>query len=55
MQSDLAPSDYNKWLAELKDRIQQAQQRATLSVNCELIGLYWQIGKDILARQAAQG
>jgi predicted nuclease of restriction endonuclease-like (RecB) superfamily len=55
MQSDLTPSDYNKWLAELKDRIQQAQQRATLSVNCELIGLYWQIGKDILARQAAQG
>jgi predicted nuclease of restriction endonuclease-like (RecB) superfamily len=55
MQSDLTPSDYNKWLAELKDRIQQAQQRATLSVNCELIGLYWQIGKDILASQAAQG
>lgn len=42
-------------MAELKTRIQSAQQRAALAVNRELIELYWQIGRDILDRQAAQG
>lgn len=49
------PAGYADWLAELKARIHTAQQRATLSVNRELVLLYWQIGRDILARQAAQG
>lgn len=55
MPSDLIPSDYAAWLTDLKARIHQAQQRATLSVNRELIALYWQLGKDILTRQAEQG
>ncbi len=55
MPSDLIPSDYPAWLTQLKTRIHQAQQRATLSVNRELIALYWQRGKDILSRQAEQG
>ncbi|MBF2054758.1 MAG: DUF1016 family protein [Candidatus Sericytochromatia bacterium] len=46
---------YADWLAELKTRIYNAQQRATLAVNRELVLLYWQIGRDILARQAQQG
>ena len=49
------PQGYADWLAELKDRIHHAQQRATLAVNRELVLLYWQIGRDILTRQAAQG
>ncbi|TPQ24962.1 YhcG family protein [Methylomonas koyamae] len=49
------PPDYADWLAELKTRIHSAQQRATLAVNRELVLLYWQIGRDILARQAQQG
>jgi predicted nuclease of restriction endonuclease-like (RecB) superfamily len=49
------PAGYAEWLTELKQRIQNAQQLATLAVNQELIVLYWQIGRDILARQAAQG
>lgn len=49
------PPDYADWLAELKTRIHSAQQRATLAVNRELVLLYWQIGQDILARQARQG
>ena len=40
------------WLASLKTRIHHARQRAALAVNQELIGLYWQIGRDILQRQA---
>jgi len=49
------PQGYADWLAELKSRIHHAQQRATLAVNRELVLLYWQIGRDILARQAEQG
>lgn len=49
------PANYADWLAELKIRIHAAQQRATLAVNRELVLLYWQIGRDILARQAEQG
>lgn len=50
-----APQGYADWLADLKGRIHTAQQRAALAVNRELVGLYWQIGRDILARQAEQG
>ncbi|HNX71976.1 PDDEXK nuclease domain-containing protein [Rivihabitans pingtungensis] len=49
------PAGYAAWLTELKARIHTAQQRATLAVNRELVLLYWQIGRDILARQAEQG
>lgn len=49
------PEGYLDWLLELKTRIHNAQQRATLAVNRELVLLYWQIGRDILTRQAEQG
>ena len=49
------PPDYAPWLAELKSRIHLAQQRAALAVNRELVLLYWQIGRDILARQRNEG
>lgn len=49
------PPGYADWLTELKSRIHNAQQRAALAVNRELVLLYWQIGRDILARQAQQG
>lgn len=50
-----APEGYANWLGELKNRIHSAQQRATQTVNRELVLLYWQIGRDILQRQAEQG
>ena len=53
--TELVSNEYGSWLADLKQRIQSAQQRANLAVNSELILLYWQIGCDILARQDAQG
>ena len=49
------PDGYTDWLAELKARIHGAQQRAALAVNRELVLLYWQLGRDILDRQALQG
>ncbi len=47
--------DYELWLSDLKQRIRSAQLRAALSVNRDLILLYWHIGRDILERQQAQG
>ena len=53
--NDLISADYQAWLTGLKTRIHSAQQRATLAVNRELIALYWEMGQDILTRQASQG
>ena len=47
-----SPPGYAEWLADLKGRIHTSQQRASLAVNSELVLLYWQIGRDILVRQA---
>ena len=49
------PQSYDTLLEDLKTRIRQAQVKAALAVNRELVLLYWQIGKDILARQAQEG
>lgn len=47
--------DYAELLRTLKQRIAQAQIRAALAVNRELVLLYWNIGREILARQQAAG
>ncbi len=47
--------NYAALLASIKERIQSAQVRAALAVNCELVLLYWGIGKEILARQQEEG
>lgn len=46
---------YAALLAMLKERILVSRQRASLSVNTELIVLYWEIGTEILKRQVKQG
>ena len=47
--------NYDGFLQGLKDRIRTAQVKAALSVNRELVLLYWHIGQEILQRQAQQG
>lgn len=47
--------EYQSLLANLKQRIQEAQVRAGLAVNRELVLLYWSIGREILSKQQAQG
>jgi predicted nuclease of restriction endonuclease-like (RecB) superfamily len=46
------PSGYAALLEDIKSRIRAAQVKAALSVNRELIELYWSIGRDIVKRQA---
>ncbi len=47
--------NYDAFLRSLKERIYQAQVRAVLAVNSELVLLYWNIGREILLRQEEAG
>ena len=49
------PSDYTALLADIRQRVRQAQTRAVLAVNAELIRLYWEIGALIDRRQRQEG
>jgi predicted nuclease of restriction endonuclease-like (RecB) superfamily len=49
------PASYVALLNDLKNRIRTAQVKATLAVNREMIGLYWDIGRSIVERQKAEG
>lgn len=48
-------ADYRALLGQIKDRIQHSQVRAVLSVNAELIRLYWDIGRLLDERQNQEG
>ena len=49
------PFDYTTFLNDLKTRIRASRTKAALSVNRELILLYWNIGQRILEQQQRQG
>ncbi len=46
------PADYGALLVAVKERVRAAQYQALKAVNKELVGLYWDIGKLIVDRQA---
>jgi len=46
---------YLSFLTKIKEKIRRSQFRATISVNKELIFLYWEVGKNILERQNKEG
>lgn len=49
------PDGYTELLAELKARVRSARTTALRTVNTQLVGLYWSIGKTILDRQEIDG
>lgn len=53
--SEIDTRSYSAFVSDLKRKIAEARHRAGLSVNRELILLYWNIGRDILARQEREG
>jgi predicted nuclease of restriction endonuclease-like (RecB) superfamily len=55
MSTPTPKADYLNLLGDIKTRIRQSQVRAVLSVNAELIRLYWDIGQILDARQADEG
>src|SRR5689334_11676207 len=50
-----SPGGYRALLTDIKARIRVAQIKASLSVNRELMHLYWDIGGLIVSRQRAEG
>ena len=51
----IVASEYGTILIDLKEKIRRSQQRAILSVNYELVLLYWDIGHVILQQQMDKG
>lgn len=43
--------EYSNWIQDLKQKIQSAQIKASITVNETLILLYWDIGKSIVEKQ----
>jgi len=43
--------EYRDWLVDLKQRIRSNQLKAALSVNSQLIMLYWDLGRQITEKQ----
>jgi predicted nuclease of restriction endonuclease-like (RecB) superfamily len=48
---ELEKKTYNLWFDELKTKIRSAQLKAALAVNSELLGVYWELGKEIVQKQ----
>lgn len=46
-QQNTENSEYLNWINDVKSKIQSAQLKAALSVNMELLLLYWDLGKSI--------
>ena len=53
--SGALPVGYSNLLADIKARVRAAQLRAVVSVNRELILLYWDIGRIIVEAQKTKG
>lgn len=43
--------DYKNFIIQIKNRIQSSQIKAAISVNEEMLKLYWVIGSDIVKKQ----
>lgn len=46
---------YGNLLSDIKTRIRQAQVKATLSANADMIAMYWDVGRMIYERQQHEG
>jgi predicted nuclease of restriction endonuclease-like (RecB) superfamily len=49
------PEGYAAFLADLKTRVERERLRVVVAANSALVLLYWDLGKAILDRQAAEG
>jgi predicted nuclease of restriction endonuclease-like (RecB) superfamily len=53
--AEIDSQTYATFVRDLKQKIAAARHRAGLSINRELVVLYWTIGRDILGRQEREG
>ncbi len=48
-------TEYTSWRKQIESLIEGSKLRAVMSVNEEMLGLYWKIGHDILEKQKTLG
>ncbi|MGD0664172.1 MAG: PDDEXK nuclease domain-containing protein [Rhabdochlamydiaceae bacterium] len=53
--AEVIPTGYKVFITDLKGKIRSSQLKASITVNRELIRLYWEIGKDVVERQEQDG
>ena len=53
--AQLRSREYRTFIEKIKSKIRVAQVKASLSVNTELIRLYWYIGRSVIERQHRDG
>ena len=46
---------YGDLLADIKTRIRQAQNRAVMSANAEMLHMYWDIGRMVAKKTGCRG
>lgn len=51
MKNEIDIREYQGWITQLKHKIHSAKNKVALSINHQLIEMYWEIGKDIVDRQ----
>ncbi len=44
-------TNYTQWIRDLKHRVRTAQLKAAVRVNTTLLEFYWELGRDIVAKQ----
>jgi len=43
--------NYKAWLADIKSKVRNAQLKAAVAVNTQLLEFYWELGADIIEKQ----
>ncbi|WP_133140734.1 YhcG family protein [Legionella genomosp. 1] len=43
--------EYKKWITDLRSKLKQAQLKAAVTVNQQLLMFYWDLGSDIIEKQ----
>ncbi len=51
-QTSRRPSSYSEWLQEIRQRVRDSQAKAAVRVNIALLEFYWDLGRDIVERDA---
>ena len=49
---NIIDSDYAQWIKELSSRYRRSQIKAAVKVNQEMLQFYWELGRDIVERDA---
>ena len=53
--NSIVPKEYKTFFREIKKKIASSQVKAAISVNKELIELYWEIGSRVYLKQKSEG